>query len=437
MTATNPTQTQSLRPFLTLWVGQLFSLLGSQLVQFSLIWWLTQQTGSATVLAIASIVGLVPQVVLGPFVGPLIDRWNRKWTMVLADAVVALSTVALIYLFWTGAIETWHIYAALFVRALGGAFHWPAMTASTSLMVPQEHLTRIQGLNQILNGGMGIAAAPLGALLITLLPMQGVLFIDVFTALVAILTILFVHVPQPNRETSVDSNVGSYVKDLREGLRYLLNWRGLMLMAGMAMLVNMVLSPTNSFMPLLVTKHFSGTAWHLGILEAGFGIGVLTGGVLLGVWGGFKRRVITTLVGLAGIGAGILIVGVTPAAYFAMAVVGMMVAGVMSSLCNGPIMAIFQSKVDPAMQGRVFTLVGSATAAMIPLGLAVAGPITDLIGVRTWFVMGGLVTIIAAASGFLIPSLMNIESDRDDHVAVNDDLPAQPASSALETAEGF
>ena len=188
---------KSMRPFFTIWIGQMFSLLGSQLVQFALIWWLTQHTGSATGLAGAAIVGLVPQVILGPFGGPLIDRWNRKWTMILADGVVALSTGVLVYLFWTGAVEVWHIYAILFIRALGGSFHWPAMTASISLMVPQEHLTRVQGLNQILNGGLSIASAPLGALLISLLPMENVLMIDIVTAAIAMVTIAFVHVPQP------------------------------------------------------------------------------------------------------------------------------------------------------------------------------------------------------------------------------------------------
>lgn len=430
---------KSLRPFLTLWVGQVFSLLGSQLVQFALIWWLTQQTGSATVLAIASIVGLVPQVVLGPFVGPLVDRWNRKRTMIIADAVVALSTVALIYLFRTGAIETWQIYIALFVRALGGSFHWPAMSASTSLMVPPEKLTRIQGLNQILNGGMSVASAPLGALLITLLPMEGVLLIDVITAALAITTILFVRIPQPKRETDslLEDNKPSYLDDLRAGLHYLLNWRGLMLMAGMAMLINMVLSPTNSFMPLLITQHFNGTAWHLGMVEAGFGVGVLVGGILLGLWGGFKRRIFTTLMGLAGIGIGIIVVGITPPSLFPLAVIGMMLVGVMSSLCNGPIMAIFQATVAPSMQGRVFTLVGSSTAAMMPLGLAVAGPLADIIGVRTWFWIGGIITIVAAVSGFFIPSLVNIERDREKHLEVEALEAAPQLPPSMEALEGY
>lgn len=439
MKAREENSSKSLRPFLTLWIGQVFSLLGSQLVQFALIWWLTQQTGSATMLAIASIVGLVPQVVLGPFVGPLIDRWNRKRTMIVADAIVALSTAGLAYLFWSGAIETWQIFIALFVRALGGAFHFPAMTASISLMVPQEHLTRVQGLNQILNGGMSIASAPLGALLISILPMQGVLLIDMITAVLAITTILLIRIPQPSREatTSLSPGQPTYIEDLKEGLRYLLNWRGLLLLAGMAMLINMVLSPTNSFMPLLVTDHFSGTAWHLGLLEAGFGVGVLVGGVLLGIWGGFKNRIITSLMGLAGIGVGILIVGMAPASFFTLGVIGMVISGVMSSLCNGPIMAIFQATVAPTMQGRVFTLVGSATAAMMPLGLALSGPLADIIGVRTWFLVGGAITILVGVAGFFVPALINLERDRDDHLKTGDDVELSQVGPMMEAAESL
>ncbi|MCA9865485.1 MAG: MFS transporter [Anaerolineales bacterium] len=428
---------RSMRPFLTLWTGQVFSLIGSQLVQFALIWWLTQETGSATVLAFASIVGLVPQVILGPFVGPLIDRWNRKRTMIVADAVVALSTTVLVYLFATDTIAVWHVFVALFVRALGGAFHWPAMTASTSLMVPPQYLTRVQGLNQILNGGLGIASAPLGALLLSLFPMQNILMIDIVTAALAIVIITFVAVPQPESPAGqAEAMRSAYFADLRAGLRYLLNWRGLLVLAGMGMLVNMVLSPTNSFMPLLVTDHFAGTAWHLGLLEAGFGIGVVGGGILLGVWGGFQRRVVTSLLGLSGIGLGIIIVGLAPASLFPLAVAGMIFGGVMSSLCNGPIMAVFQSKVSPAMQGRVFTLVGSATAAMMPLGLIVAGPLADIIGVRAWFLGGGLITFLVGVAGFFVPALMNIESERESGPQVLEDG-APLLGPLMEPAEGL
>lgn len=406
---------RSLKPFFTLWVGQMFSLLGSQLVQFALIWWLTQETGSATVLAIASIVGLVPQVALGPFVGPLVDRWNRRHTMILADAVVALATLILALLFWSGAVEFWHIYAILFVRALGSTFHGAAMTASTSLMVPQEHLTRIQGLNQMLNGGLNIVSAPLGALLLALLPIQGILMIDLVTAAIAIVAVFIVRVPQPARAEPEREAMAQYWHDLREGLRYTFSWRGLLVLGVMAMVINLVLSPTMSFMPLLITEHFKGTAWHLSAMEAATGIGVVIGGLALSAWGGFKRRIHTSLMGVVGIGLGILLVGLTPATLFPLAVAGMALAGITMAFANGPIMAIVQAVVAPEMQGRVFTLMGATSAAMMPLGLAIAGPLADVIGVRTWFIAGGIVTLAVAVLEMFSPALMNIEQERDDH----------------------
>lgn len=147
-------------PFFTIWSGQAVSLLGSQLVQFALIWWLTKTTGSATVLATASLVGLLPQVLLGPVIGALVDRWNRRLTMIVADSVIALATVALAILFLTEGVQIWHVYLLMFIRAAAGGFHWSSMQASTSLMVLKEHLSRIQGLNQMIQGGLNIASAP-------------------------------------------------------------------------------------------------------------------------------------------------------------------------------------------------------------------------------------------------------------------------------------
>lgn len=431
---TGEASNRSLRPFFVLWTGQAFSLFGSQLVQFALIWWLTLQTGSASALALASIVGLLPQVVLAPFSGVFVDRWNRKAVMLVADSAVAIATLLLAYLFWTDAVQIWQVYLIMLVRSIGGTFHFPAMAASTSLMVPQEQLTRIQGLNQMLQGGMNIAAAPLGALLVSILPIQGVLAIDVVTAVIAIGALLLVHVPQPAKAIPAEpgqSEFNSYWSDLSEGFRYFLNWRGLLVMGGMAMALNLVLGPSSSFLPLLVTDHFNGTAYNLAALEAAFGVGIIGGGTLLGVWGGFKRRIFTSLMGVIGIGVGFTVVGLTPAAFFPIAAAGALLAGLMSSFANGPIMAIFQAAVEPRMQGRVFSLIGSASMAMMPLGLAVAGPLADVIGVRSWFLIGGGVTIVLGFLGFFIPSLVNIEEEAAAHSAVT----AQESETVVESSE--
>ena len=171
-----------LRTFVIIWVGQAFSMFGSMLVQFALVWWLTQKTGSATILATASLVAYLPQVFLGPFAGAIVDRTNRKAVMIIADSIVALTTLALVVITAFGILAPWHIYVAMFLRSLGQAFHWPAMQASTTLLVPEEHLSRIAGINQALAGAMNIIAPPTGALLIGVLQLQWVLSIDILTA---------------------------------------------------------------------------------------------------------------------------------------------------------------------------------------------------------------------------------------------------------------
>jgi DHA3 family macrolide efflux protein-like MFS transporter len=407
-----PNATTSLRPFFILWTGQAISLLGSQLVQFALIWWLTQETGSATILALATLVGLLPQIILGPFVGVLVDRWNRRLTMLFADVLVAAATLLLAYLFSSGAVQIWHVYFLLFIRALGGSFHWPAMMASTSLMVPEEKLTRIQGLNQTLNGALNIAAAPLGALLLAILPLQGVLAIDVVTAGFAIVPLFFIQIPQPERKTAHSGSAiptGSYGNDLREGLQYVLARPALIILIGMTMLVNLVLTPVFSLIPLLVMEHFDGTAWHFGTIEAGAGIGILIGGVVLSLWGGFNRRIVTTLLGLVCLGLSIFLLGMIPANLFFLAVALAVIAGFTIPMVDGPLLAILQVIVSPDLQGRVFTLLGSLSKAMAPLSLLIAGPIADLAGIQSWFVVGGLGTLIFGISGFFVPQLLHIE----------------------------
>ncbi len=220
------------RPFFLIWGGQAFSLLGSSLVQFALVWWLTQETGSATVLATATLVAVLPGIIIGPFAGALVDRWSRRWVMVGADAIIALTTAWAVWLAWNGALQPWHVYVIMFIRATGGAFHWPAMQASTSLMVPTQHLSRVAGMNQTLYGLMNIMAPPLGALLLSLLALPSVLVIDIATALMAIMPLLVITVPQPPAKPAPADGAArpSVLADLRSGLRYVWAWPGLLML---------------------------------------------------------------------------------------------------------------------------------------------------------------------------------------------------------------
>jgi DHA3 family macrolide efflux protein-like MFS transporter len=410
----NPTQSKPAnwaRRFFTIWSGQALSLFGSALVQFALIWWLTQKSGSATVLAIATLVGMLPQIVIGPFAGALVDRWNRRLIMIAADAIIALFSLLLAYLFVTGTVQIWHVYVVMAMRALGGAFHYPAMAASTPLMVPNEQLTRINGLNQALQGVNSLVAPPVGALLLGILPTQGILLIDVGTAILAILPLLFLSVPQPVRHPEEHLEVKpSLFNDVRNGLAYIRTIPGFTAIISMALFLNFLLVPTTALVPLLVTKHFGKGAIELGLLESAMGIGIIVGGILLSLWGGFKKKIATSLTGIIGLGIGVMLVGIAPASLFILAITGNIILGLMLPIANGPIGALMQTIVRPDMQGRVMSLVNSGATAISPLGLLIAGPFSDWLGIRVWFWAGGILCVMIAVAAFFRPVIMNVES---------------------------
>jgi DHA3 family macrolide efflux protein-like MFS transporter len=401
--------------FFIIWTGQAFSLVGSALVQFALVWYLTRTTGSGTILATATLVALLPQIFLAPFAGALVDRFSRRWVMIIADSSIALFTIGLMILFAIGLIQVWHIYVVMFMRSLGGAFHSPAMTASTSLMVPQKHLTRVAGLNQSLQGVISIIAPPLGAVLISLLATEWVLSIDVITAAMAVIPLFFIPIPQAPRQIAQANGTQAkttYWQDLRAGFSYVIHWPGLLGLLILATMLNFLFSPTGALMPLLVIKVFNKGAIELGGIESVLGIGVIVAGLVLGAWGGFKKRIVTSLLGVVGMGVGVVVMGIAPANAFYLVLVAAFFMGFTNVFANGPLHAIFQAAIDPDMQGRVFALIGAFATAMSPLSLLVAGPVSDLLGVRSWYIFGGITCILMAVAGLLIKPIMNIESNR-------------------------
>ncbi len=395
--------------FFAIWTGQAFSIVGSLLAQFALVWWLTKATGSATVLATATLVAILPGVLLGPFSGALVDRWNRRLIMLVADAFVAAVSAWIAYLYWTESVAVWHVYVAMLARALGGAFHWPSMQASTSLMVPKEHLSRVAGLNQMIQGLLSMAAPPVAAILLSFMPMHGIMGIDLATAVVAIVPLLFVRIPQPDRLDGASEL--TLWGEMRAGWRYVWAWPGLVAVIALAMIINFVINPAFALMPLLVTEHFGGDALQLGWLEASWGTGMVLGGLLLSWWGGFRRRIYTSLIGLGLEGIGVAIIGLAPESGLGLAIGAIFVAGFMNPLVNGPFQALLQTIVVPEMQGRVFTLLGSLSSAMMPLSLAVAGPIADTIGLQSWYIVGGAVMALTAVGALFVPVIVGLEDN--------------------------
>jgi DHA3 family macrolide efflux protein-like MFS transporter len=400
-------------PFFTIWIGQAFSLVGSRVAQFALVWWITDTTGSATALATASLVAVIPEIALGPIAGAYVDRLSRRTVMILADSLVALASLWLALMFWMGSIEIWHIYVLMVVRSIGGSFHWPAMQASTSLMVPKAQLTRVAGLNQTLYGVLNIIGPPLGAALMAFIPLHSVMLVDVGTAALAIVPLFFVFIPQPQRAppSEWDERKTSIWDDIRAGLDYIWGWPGIVALIIMAMAVKFALAPASALLPLLVRSRFNGDASQLGLLEAIVGIGIVVGGVLLSVWGGFRRKIYTILMGFIVFSLSFVSLGLTPSDRFLIALGSSFVIGFVIPMIDGPFLAIFQSTVAPDIQGRVFTLVGSLLSLTSPLGLVIAGPISDWLGLQIFYLAAGALCGVMGVVGFFVPAIVNIEEN--------------------------
>lgn len=404
---TAPLESRTMRPFLILWSGQSLSLIGTQAVQFALIWWLTETSGSATILATATLLALLPPVILGPVIGALIDRWNRKTIMLAADGFAAAASLVLAWMFATGIAGVPHVLALVLLRSLAAAFHAPAMIASTTLMVPEQHLTRVQGLNQSMQGLLTIVAAPLGALLLATFSMTGVMMVDVITALIAIVPLAAIRVPRPPR--SVAHERTSVWTETVAGFRYLMQRRAHRTLIVMSTVINALLVPAFSLLPLFVLQRLNGGAAEFGWLTSSLGVGLVVGGIALSAWGGFRKRIVTTLAGMIGLGLAAAAVGLTPASSFWWMLVSMVCVGLIVPIVNGPVYAILQATIAPDHQGRVFSLVGSLATGMAPLGLVVAAPVAEAVGVGAWFIAGGIVCVAMGLAGFFVPALMAIE----------------------------
>ena len=336
------------------------------------------------------------------------------------SAQVAVVTLALILLFIVDSVEVWHVFVAMALRGIGGAFHFPAMVASTSLMVPKKHMTRIGGLNQAVNGVVGIVSPAIAATLIIFLPMEWVLSFDVVTATIAVIPLLFIMIPQPARDEASAEKPPSVLREMKEGFAFLRAWPGMIALLLLIMPINMVFAPVSALMPIYVTEFFQKGVEELAMVEISFGLSFVIGGLALGVWGGTKRKMYTILgagvvTGLAGIG-----VGLVPSHLFVLSLFWFFVTGFAVAIMNGCAIGVLQTTIRADMQGRVFSLVGSATMAMTPLGLIIAGPVADAAGVPVWFLMAGAVTTALMIGGFLSPSVLKLEDVKVDQLEVEE-----------------
>ena len=398
-------------PFFTIWSGQSFAMITSETVQFALIWYLTESFRSATVVSIATMIALLPRALLGPFMGALVDRWNRRIVLIISHTVIILSLVCLGLLFKMGAASIGAIYVIILVIACSKSFQMPAMMTSTTLMVPEKYLSRMAGLNQMVQGIMRVVAPALGAVLVSALPMYAIVAVDIIGAFLAIVALILISMPNPLRLSSSKLLIAGgklLLTDVRAGIHYVRNWRGAIAMLSISTAINFLSCPAFMLTSILVTQHFGGTAREFGVIGVAIGIGMISGGMLLSFWNGFHRPMQTSLVGIIGMGFAMLVTGLAPTSAFWLATGGMFIGGLMIPVCMAPIQALIQKTVEPNMQGRVLTLLDSVSTAASPLSLAIAGPLFDYMGPQVWYIGGGLLAILVGIIGFSKPIILSL-----------------------------
>lgn len=404
--------------FLLILVGQGFSLLGTGLVQFAIIWWLTRETGSAVVLSAASIFGLVPMILISPFAGAVADRFNRKTILILADGSIALVTLFMAVLFQFGWLRIWLVYLLLALRSAGGAFHQPAFEATMPQIAPAEHLVRVNSGMQMIRSGVNLASPMFGALLIESFSLPLVLMIDVVTALIAIGLLLPVRIVSVKQQDAHPANLRGYLHDMRDGLRYIRRWRGLTILIAIFALSNFLLSPLVTLMSLIVQQHFGGGAREYGYVEMALAIGIIIGSLSLTVWGGLRRRILNINYAQIACGLALTVAGFVRPGGYGLFLFCMMTCGIFSTYINSPAMAIVQSQVDPEMLGRVMSLISTLCMAAMPLSMMLAGPLAGLVGLMPLVFVPGIISGLIGVACFYIPSLMQIENQGKEKTAV-------------------
>ena len=381
------------KQFAIIYAGQAFSLLGSTAVQFAVIWWLTVQTGSAITLTVASIISFLPNLLLGPFAGVWIDRYNRGKVMIAADGLVALSSVILGAAFLIMDIPpVWFIYTVLFLRGLGNTFHSPAIQSAIPLLVPAEMLTKAGGWGNLVSSISNMLGPVLGAALMGVFSIASIMLVDISGAIFAIVCLLFVKIP----DVPQSAEKPNFCEDFRQGISAMKKNKPLMAVLPSYLLATIIYMPLGALFPLFVYNYFGGNAWHNSVVEFVFASGLLVSSLIMGVWGGLRKRFLMISLAIGLQGTAILVSGALPQSGLWAFVVCAFFMAAAGTIFNVPYMAYIQESTPPEVMGKVFSLLMTAMTVAMPIGLLVAGPAVEAVGVDTWFFWSGVAMIGAA-----------------------------------------
>ena len=389
------------RKFVTIAVGQMFSLIGSSAVQFALIWWIASETGSAAMMGLAGLAAFLPMALLSPAAGVVADRYSRKAVCICADLFIGLSAAVFALLLWRLELPMWTALVILLVRGVGNTFHQPALQALIPQFVPAEELVRVGGWNQMFASGSYLLGPAIGAALYAALPLPVILLTDLVGALLASALLAAVSIPRAQASWTEKRR---FVDALREGVEVFRSDRPLTRMIAVETLSMVFVMPLASFYPLMTSSYFRASAWHGSAVEALYALGMMASALLFGSVIRVRRPLWVSYLGMMGLGLSSAVCGLLPPQMWAWWIFAA-ACGFMGAFCNVhniPLVAYMQASIDPARLGRAFALTALLSSVTTPVGLLVAAPLADRLGVHSWFLIAGLGVCLITAAGMLL-----------------------------------
>ena len=439
--------------FTIVWVGQIVSLLGTSMTGFALTIWVYETTGSATALALVGFFFITPMLVFSPIAGVIVDRHDRKLMMMLSDLASGIVTVAILILYLSGQLQIWHLYLSAVIQGLFQTFQWPAYSAAISVMIPKEQYGRANGMLSLAETGSNIFAPLLAGALIGVIGLAGILTIDIITFVFAIATLLIIHIPKPKATAEGSASRGSIWKEAAYGFRYILERRSLLGLQGVFMLGNFFVSIPMAILPAMILASTNNNELIYGSVSSAGAIGGVVGGLAMSAWGGPKRRIHGVLAGWAIsslLGTILMGLGNSLPVWAAASFLGVFFVPII----NGSNQAIWQSKVAPDLQGRVFSIRRLIAWFVNPGAMLIAGPLADKVlepamqtesslssifgrlvgtgagaGMSLIFIFAGLMAMLVGIGGYFIPTIRNVETILPDHdrpPEAPDQTPASP-----------
>ncbi len=383
--------------------GQFLSGITSMVVQYAIIWYLTRETGSATVLSLATLLGMLPMVLLSPFVGPFVDRLDKKKLLIFTDIIVALFALVLSIV---GTVSEhfplWLVFVSLFMRSVAQTFQMPTIQSILPQMVPQKELTRVNGQLGMVQSANMIIAPALGAFLFAVVPMNFLILLDVLGAVFGVGLLLFVRIPK----TQAQGEVVHVLTDTKMGFSLLVKNKGLWYITLLGAAFTLIFMPAVSMYPLMTMDYFQGTVGQAGLIEVIYSVGMLAGGLIIGVFGKWKNRMIPVLIAYFIIGGAFALSGILPGNQtgFIWFVLLNAIAGLATPFFNTLLMAMIQQSYEPVYLGRILGVLNSLMSITGPVGLIFAGPLADKIGVEKLFIIAGVGTVVCGILNILIPA---------------------------------